>query len=294
MSADTLTFGPLTEPVHADAAGPNDPPWRDNAYLCFWSDDEPVFGHAHVSSSPNAPLTWARISLFVDGIHLAVSEPVHPGAFASDSINFDVAGPITVRTAELSVDLSCLPRFTAQDFTAAGTLGGLVPANPLQHFEQGCEVSGTISFGDRNVSFTGRGFRDRTWGFRDESAQWAEWLTLWASFDKFDVTALKVLHTTGELSVAGYVADAGGLTRITDIRFTYDGAGQLQRADLVLENGESRTLTTEATVGGLWLPVGPDNNCGPTLHAYNDYLDLDSAGSRGRALIGYGVVRKLH
>src|SRR5689334_14320512 len=130
MTAETTSFGPLAEPPHPDAAGRDDPPWRDNAYLCFWSDTEPVFGHMHVSTSPNAPLTWSRFVLYVDGKLLTIDEPVERGAFASESITFDVGGPVTVKHEDVSLQLECTPRFAPHDFCADATLGGLVAAKP--------------------------------------------------------------------------------------------------------------------------------------------------------------------
>ncbi|MGH9003074.1 MAG: DUF7065 domain-containing protein, partial [Acidimicrobiia bacterium] len=62
MTNDSGLWGALAQPIHADAAGAGDPPWRDNAFLGFWSSTEPIFGAVHVSTSPNTEGRRARFS----------------------------------------------------------------------------------------------------------------------------------------------------------------------------------------------------------------------------------------
>jgi hypothetical protein len=294
MSADTTTFGPLAEPIHPDAAGPDDPPWRDNAYLAFWSDTEPIFGQVHVSTSPNDRRRFARIGVCIDDHPAEFLEPLEPGTFTSPSIEFDLAGRVRVDSPELTLDLHYRPRFTPTDYLSSGVMGGLVRDAPLQHFEQGCDLTGSVQVKDRSLLIQGKGFRDRTWGFREESKQWVEWLTVWACFETFDLTALKILGTDGRTTVDGFVVDGDGQTRVTGITYTYTGAGRLERADLTLENGGTCVVTHRSGRGGLWLPVGPDGHSGPVLESYAEFPGLESNGQFGRGLVGYGVLRQLH
>lgn len=53
-------WGPLAEPVHADAADGTEPTWKDNAYLSFWDVEGAVYGTFHVSTSPNDPNSVAH------------------------------------------------------------------------------------------------------------------------------------------------------------------------------------------------------------------------------------------
>src|SRR5581483_7696757 len=87
--------GGLSEPVRVGAAGPADPPWRDNAFLAFWDESAGLYGCAHVSTSPNSEGRRARCSVAAGGrrpgvvrVHERVSRglpvprplPVAPGA----------------------------------------------------------------------------------------------------------------------------------------------------------------------------------------------------------------------
>lgn len=294
MSPETTLFGPLAEPIHTDAAGPGDPPWRDNAYLCFWSDTEPVFGQVHVSTSPNDSRRFARVGLCIDGFPLEVVEPLDPGTFAGQSIVFGLDGRVTADRTDLSMDLRYRPRFTPTDYLASEVMGGLVQGAPLRHFEQGCDVTGTVTVEDRTFVIAGKGFRDRTWGYREESKQWTEWVTVWACFDTFDLTALKILQTSGATKTDGFVVDDAGQTRVTDVRYTYNGAGRLQWAELTLEDGTHRTVTHTGGRPLVWLPVGPDGVSGPVLDSSAEFPGLECDGQLGRGLVGYGVLRKLY
>lgn len=294
MSRNTALFGPLAEPIHTDAAGPGDPPWRDNAYLCFWSDTAPVFGQIHVSTSPNDPRRFARVALCIDGSPLEVVEPLEPGTFAGESIVFGLDGRITVDRPDLTIDLQYRPRFTPTDYLESEVMGGLVQGAPLYHIEQGCDISGTVTVKDRTFVIAGKGFRDRTWGYREESKQWSEWVTVWACFDTFDLTALKILQSSGTTRVDGFVVDDAGQTRVSAIRYVYNGAGRLQGAELTLEDGGTRSVTHTGGRAGLWLPVGPDGHSGPVLESFAEFPDLECEGQFGRGLVGYGVLRRLY
>lgn len=55
-------WGPLATAIHADAAGPGDPTWKDNAYLSFWDVEAEVYGSIHVSTSPMTPRQVGPVS----------------------------------------------------------------------------------------------------------------------------------------------------------------------------------------------------------------------------------------
>ena len=168
-------WGPLAEPIHADAAGPADPVWKDNAYLSFWDTANEVFGSFHVSTSPNGTgARRARCSVSVRGKVLEIIEDLPPGSFASASIDFGLDGRITVRHNRLRADLVNAPLFVAADYAVGGVVPELVAGKPLQHFQQACEMTGTLVLDGVESPVQGRGMRDRTWGYREESAQWIQ------------------------------------------------------------------------------------------------------------------------
>jgi hypothetical protein len=46
-----IEWGPLSEPIHNDVPA-DAPPWRDNAFICFWDPAQDLYGTLHVSTSP--------------------------------------------------------------------------------------------------------------------------------------------------------------------------------------------------------------------------------------------------
>jgi hypothetical protein len=178
MSVTTPTekrWGSLSEPIHADAAGAGDPVWTDNAYLSFWDAAAQVFGTLHVSTSPNAPSARrARFSISVAGRVVEVVEPLDEGTFSSDNIHFGFDGHVRVDHQAVQADLVNAPLFVAADSASAGLIPPLVPGKPLEHFPQACTVVGSVTIDGVTVETSGHGMRNRTWGFRDESAQWTE------------------------------------------------------------------------------------------------------------------------
>src|ERR1700760_3199551 len=123
MTATVSAWGPLAEPVHADAAGPDDPVWKANPYLSFWAARAEVVGTLHLSTSPNGTgARRARASLAHQGRIVEVIEELPVGAFTSDSIDFGLAGTYRFRPPELTMDLVNEPLLTPADFAAGGAI----------------------------------------------------------------------------------------------------------------------------------------------------------------------------
>ena len=133
----TDVSGGLAEPVHAGAAGPGDPPWRDNAFVAFWDESSGLYGCAHVSTSPNSDGRRARCSVAAGGRSYEVVEDLAPDTFDSRSITLDLAGRLIVDSDDLRLDLRSTPRFAVADYSAGQIVPGLVPGAPLRHFQQG-------------------------------------------------------------------------------------------------------------------------------------------------------------
>jgi hypothetical protein len=67
--SNTTHWGPIGEPVHVDAAGPDDPVYNDNAFFAFWSlGENPIYGEAPVSVSPNGAGRRTRFTVVRGGI----------------------------------------------------------------------------------------------------------------------------------------------------------------------------------------------------------------------------------
>lgn len=281
----------LSEPVHRDAAGPTDPPWRDNAFFSFWDAANGLYGCAHVSTSPNSDGRRARCTLAVGGRSHEIVEDLAPDTFDSRSITFDLAGRLRVDAGDLQLDLCATPRFVVADYSAGRIVPGLVATAPLRHFQQGADVQGDIVVGDTKVALQGQGFRDRTWGFRDESQTWTEYIAVIGCFPGFDITFMKFKHLDGSIAVEGYqITDH--LRRADEVRVTRNSSGLLSRLDVGFTDGGELVVEVTGRPSGFWVPLGPDGRCGPTMSSYDDFVPLaTSTGERGFGMVEQGIVR---
>jgi hypothetical protein len=295
MTATDLaeTWGPLAEPVHLDAAGPADPVWKDNAYLSFWDTANEVFASFHVSTSPNGTgARRARCSVSVRGKVLEIIEDLSPGSFASPSIDFGLSGVITVRHPRLRADLVNAPLFVAADYAAGGVVPELVPGKPLQHFQQACEMTGTLVLDGVESPVQARGMRDRTWGYRDESAQWIEYAGLVAVIGETFITVMKFLGADGTLRSDGFLIDAGGSRTIADVTFGRNAAGQFRLARLRDAEDSTRLVTFSSRLAGFFVPMGADSE-GPSFGTYDDFMTLDSENITGAGFFEQGILHRV-
>lgn len=292
---DTATaWGPLAEPIHDNAAGPGDPVWKDNAYLSFWDLDRQVFGSFHVSTSPNGTgARRARCSVLLRGRVVEIIEDLEPGTFSGASISFGLDGTVTVDHPELVARLHNTPLNTPADYSLTDLIPPLVPGKPLQHFQQACRLAGTFEAGGTTYDVDGVGMRDRTWGFRDESAQWVEYAGVVAVFDTVFVTAMKFLGADGELKAHGFVIDDQGSRSVTGIAFRRTAAAQFLKATLTLDDDSERLVTLTSREAGFFVPMGAETD-GPAFGTYDDFMVLDLDGAPGAGLFEQGIVHRVH
>ena len=293
LTPTIANWGPLAEPIHADAAGPDEPTWKDNAYLSFWDVANRVFGTLHLSTSPNGEgARRARCSVFANGEVIEIVETLEPGSFTSESIEFGFGGTVTVTHPDLKAQLVNAPLFTPADYSLTDLIPALVPGKPLQHFQQGCTVRGTFTINGIARTMDGFGMRDRTWGFRDEAAQWVEYAGLIAVFDGVFVTAMKFLGNDGVVKADGFVITEDGPTAITEIGFRRTAAAQFLQATLGLANGGKRVVTMTSREAGFFVPMGKETD-GPAFGTYDDFMTLDCAGAKGAGLFEQGIVHRV-
>lgn len=296
---DTTNWGPLSEPIHGDAAGPDDPTWKDNAYLSFWDLEHGVFGSFHVSTSPNGDgARRARCSVLLGaqggtGKIVEIIEELPRGEFRSESIAFGLDGTITVDHPDLTARLANTPLYTPADYSTTGLIPELVPGKPLQHFQQGCRITGSFEASGQSYPVDGQGMRDRTWGFRDERAQWVEYAGLVCIFDGVFVTAMKFVGADGSLKADGFLIDEGGNHTITEIGFRRTAAAQFLKGTLVLDDGSTRVVTMTSREAGFFVPMGVDTD-GPAFGTYDDFMRLDCDGQAGAGFFEQGIVHRAH
>lgn len=287
-------WGPLATAVHADAAGPDEPTWKDNAYLSFWDVDSNVYGTMHVSTSPNDDKARrARFSISLQGKVFEVIEELPAGSFASQSMSFGLDGTIAVDHPELQVQFGNAPLWTPADFSLNELIPPLVPDKPLQHFQQACTLSGTVEATGRTWTVDAIGMRDRTWGFRDEAAQWVEYAGLVCVIDGGFVSAMKFLGSDGTLRSDGYWVDDAGAVLITDIKFRRNAAAQFLAGTLELADGRVETIAVTSRRAGFFVPMGRDTD-GPAFGTYDDFMTVQCRDRDGAGFVEQGVVHRVH
>jgi hypothetical protein len=284
------TWGPLGEALHSGAAGPDDPPWRENAFYSFWDRERAVAGAVHLSTSPNAEGRRARASAAVGAAAAETVEPLAPMSFSGETITVDLDGQVAVDSPDLRLELEYAPRFTPADY--CGFLPPLDGLPALAHWQQGADVAGWVEVAGTRVIVAGYGFRDRTWGYRDESRMFVEYLAAGLCFDTFDLTLIKQLDGAGSVATGGY-ALADTARAVVGLDLTRSAAGLTRAVALTLADGEQIDLTVGRETAGFWVPMGPER-AGPTLSAYDEFVPVD-AGAHGEGFgsFEHGILRRL-
>jgi hypothetical protein len=294
MTAATLeSWGSLGEPIHDDAAGDGDPTWKDNAYLSFWDVESGVFGSVHVSTSPNKPASRrARCSFAVNGRTVEVIEPLERGTFAGEHIDFGLGGEVRIDHPTLKAEFVNTPLYVPADYSRTGLIPDLVPGSPLQHFESACAITGTVSFGEEQRSFTGQGFRDRTWGFRDEAAQWVEYAALAGVWDGVFLSSMKFLLADGTTAGEGVWNTVDSSTPIENMSLRRNAAAQFISAKLELADGSIKEVSLIERAAGFFVPMGVETD-GPAFGTYDDFMQLQAGGLRGAGLLEQGILHRV-
>jgi hypothetical protein len=290
----TADWGELAHPVRTDDPGEGKPVWKDNAYLCFWDRATKAHGVIHVSTSPNAEGRRARASLSVNGRADEVAETLDSGSFESDSISFGLDGPIAVNAGGLRAELFHEPRGRGCDYSDTGTVPELVEGEPLQHFQGAARVTGTMEVTGETIEVNGVGLRDRTWGFRDESAMWPEYIGVAVELGDRFLTVMKFADMEYNAASSGFILSDSDPVPTTGLEeITRDASGLFAAATVSSEAGETIELRMTDRFGGFWVPMGWTRQ-GPTMSAYDELIEVTTGGGEvGYGLVEQGVIRKL-
>ncbi len=200
---------------------------------------------------------------------------------------------IKVRHPRLQADLVNVPLFVAADYAVGGVVPELVPGKPLQHFQQACELTGTLVLDGAETTVRAHGMRDRTWGFRDEAAQWIEYAGLVAVIGDTFITVMKFLGADGTLRSDGFLIDADRSRTIADVNFGRNAAGQFRTARLRDVDGDTRVVTLSSRLAGFFVPMGADSD-GPSFGTYDDFMALDSENGSGAGFFEQGILHRVH
>jgi hypothetical protein len=293
ITAQTTEWGPLSEPIHHDVpAGAL--PYRDNAFLSFWDPQREVFGTLHVSTSPNAEGRRARFSVQSPKGILEVVEPLDPGTFTSESITFDAGASFSVDAPSVTGELTFAPLPGLGDYTGdrAPAAFSLDKAQPLMHYQRAASVSGSLVIAGERFELDGHGFRDRTWGSRDESASVSEYFGCMFVFPDYALSAMRLLGGDGKMATLGFEL-APQTVVVQDVSMTRDASGLFAGTTIGLADGRSIEIRATGRAAGFWCPMGVERT-GPTLSAYDEFCALrTSDGTDGFGLIEQGILKRV-
>lgn len=288
-------WGPLSEPLHTEVPS-SGLPFRDNAFLCFWDRDAEVCGVFHASTSPNADGRRARLSLDLGGVVVEIVEDLEPGTFTSESLSFDLQDRVTVQHPRVTGELQFQPRFALADYNVTRVLEsfGVVREQPPTHFQRAAAVTGSLIVDGQPHLIRGDGFRDRSWGLRDESANLAEYVGYMWVFPNFAITVARMLGTDGGDHTLGYRLSEHGAQRIDEITVIRDASGLFVGTRITFaDNGGCVDVRASDRVAGFWVPMGWERN-GPTMSAYDEFAPLRTSESdHGFGMVEQGILRRI-
>jgi hypothetical protein len=226
-TAIDTAWGPLAQPLHTEI--PDDPrPWRDNAFFTFWDPAQRLTGTMHISASPNASGgRRARVSVRLGHSTVEVIEEIGLATWNSASITFDPAIGFAVDGPGLSGELRSTPLFSLAVFAgeSAPKAFSLDQEHPIHHYQRSARVTGRLTVHGQTVEVDGYGYRDRTWGFREESHSVAEYYgTMWI-FPEFSVSAMRLRGQDDRTAALGWVCGPETAVGVTGMSMVRDPAG---------------------------------------------------------------------
>lgn len=285
-------WGPMSHPAR-EVIEDGKPPWKDHIYLAFWDAKADVYGFFHFNSSPNHDTGKAQLSAWFGGRAIDVKDGLEPSTthFSSEHFEYDMQSEIEVKGERLHGRVTLSPRLRAADYTPGEILPPLVPGEPLQHWQQGLSLRGELVLEGDGFELDALGFRTRTWGHRDDSNQFQEYVSLFICLESSDITAMKFRWPDGSLRTDGFVVDEDQSVAIEDMRIWRDAAGRPTRLDLALEDGRELTLQRRGSAAGMWCPIGLPERHGPTFCAWDEVIDWELDGERGHSLVEQAIVR---
>jgi hypothetical protein len=300
-------WGRLATPLRTEVP-PGSPQWKDNAYLGFWDADADVWGLFHWSASPNPEdetAIYGQLTVSVDGRTYETIEPLAPGAadYSSETIRFELGDTVSGTAQavghhgppEVRLDLTMAPRYAPADYSQSAIVPSLEEGQGLNHLHATAFVRGTVTVDGETRQIDGLGWRDRTWGFRDESAHLTEYLALLVAFETFDVSVFKFRQPDGTIRTHGFILREHEHDVITDAAITRDASGMCAAMTVTTEDGRELVLRRDGHHAHHYCPMGPTQTAGPAFSVVEEFFDMHvEGGESGRGLVEHGILRALH
>jgi hypothetical protein len=285
-------WGPLAEPMHVDKQiAPDDPPWRENSFFAFSDREQRCFIVVHFQGGKTDAGMFARVSVLQDDHLTEVYEPMGPMVFGSEHVSLDLAGRIQAKTDDLELDLTLTPLRVPVDYSPSAALPGLRKSEPLQHFEQAGEFTGTVSTKWGSLVLSGSVIRDRTWGWRQDIASWTEYYASFFSFDDFDLAVMKFCTPDGDVPAHGQLVGSRDGEVVASEVIRRDGKGTIVELAVTLADGRTLTAHLGQPEARIFCPLNDPK--GPAaLTAYDDLVPITLVDADGGRAHGFGIMEQ--
>jgi hypothetical protein len=284
-------WGPLSEPIHTDIPE-GARPWRDNAFVAFWDADRDVVGTLHTSTSPNAEGRRARLSVQTAGGTIELIEDLAPGSFSSESIKFNAGAEFSIDSDRVHGTVTTTPLFALADYTGdrSPEAFSLDKEQPLMHYQRAATATGELVIDGQPIAIDGNAFRDRTWGYRDESASVAEYFGCWFILPSLAVTSMKLRGSSSAEMVLGNVLE-NEATVISSASLTRDASGLFAASSIETVDGRTLEFRIAERRAGFWCPMGIERT-GPTLSAFDEFFTVRTPdGEEGFGMCEQGILK---
>jgi hypothetical protein len=290
-TVQSTEWGPLSEPIHNDIPD-GARPWRDNAFVAFWDSERDIVGTLHTSTSPNAEGRRARFSVQTGGRTVELMEDLEPGSFSSQSISFNAGAEFSIASDRVRGTITTTPLFALADYTGdrSPEAFSLDKEQPLMHYQRAAIATGELVIDDQPIAIDGHAFRDRTWGYRDESASVAEYFGCWFILPSLAISSMKLRGASSAEMVLGSVLEDNA-TIISRASLTRDASGLFAATSIETVDGRTLELRIVERRAGFWCPMGVERT-GPTLGAFDEFFTVrTSDGEEGFGMCEQGVLK---
>jgi hypothetical protein len=166
--------------------------------------------------------------------------------------------------------------------------------HPIHHYQRSARVTGRLTVHGQTVEVDGFGYRDRTWGFREESHSVQEYYGCMWVFPEYSISAMRLLGQDGRTAALGWVCGPDEAVGVTGMTMVRDAAGLFVSTRIDRRAGDPLEVRLVERVATFWCPMGQGEQAGPTLSAYDEWHSLRTAdGVEGFGLLEQGITRQL-
>jgi hypothetical protein len=287
-------WGPLAYPIRSKPTE-LDLPWRDNAYLGFFDAEQEIFGLTHFSAAPvTRDEMKVTFQIVVDGRLHEIYEDLQAGSSIGQTVHFDLDGRLEVDHPDLTASILGLPLRGVADYREGDTMPDF-ESQKLCYVQRGAVTEGWVSIaGAEKRYFSGRGFRDRSWGYRNDIDQFPEYLAVMTTFGKRNISVMKMLHPVdGTVHTKGFLLTDDGEIPIVNVEIGRTGAGMFHDINIEAADGTTFDVTSERRHTAIPVPISRPRR-GLTLNIVEEFHTMTTSdGDRGIGVIEQGVRRNL-